>query len=107
MKQVLTLFVLCFPLIGFAQSQINPVVKSFGGIYEIPYAEEKPDPTLDYNIIVEAVSNSSKYDSINWPLFNVARMINLHVAGGVPSTCVRMIIAGSDSSVLIPTLACG
>lgn len=92
MKKVLTLFVLCFPLIGFAQSQINPVVKSFGGIYEIPYAEEKPDPTLDYNIIVEAVSNSSKYDSINWPLFNVARMINLHVAGGVPREKIHVVV---------------
>jgi len=92
MKKIITLFVLCFPLIGFAQSKVSPVVKNFGGIFEIPYAEEKPDPTLDYKIIVEVVSNTEKYDSINWPLFNVARLINLHVMGGVPKEKIQVVV---------------
>jgi intracellular sulfur oxidation DsrE/DsrF family protein len=92
MKKILTLLVLCFPLIGFAQIKVSPVVKNFGGIFEIPYADEKPDPTLDYKIIVEVVSNTDKYDSINWPLFNVARMINLHVAGGVPREKIHVVV---------------
>ena len=92
MKKIITLFVLCFPLIGLAQSKVSPVVKNFGGIFEIPYAEEKPDPTLDYKIIVEVVSNTEKYDSINWPLFNVARLINLHVMGGVPKEKIQVVV---------------
>ncbi|MBK8292079.1 MAG: DsrE family protein [Flammeovirgaceae bacterium] len=92
MKKIITIFVLCFPLIGFAQNKVSPVVKNYGGIFEIPYADEKPDPTLDYKIVIEVVSNTDKYDSINWPLFNVARLLNLHVTGGVPKEKIQVVV---------------
>ncbi len=93
MKFIFSIFLVCLSLSAWSQNRVNPVVKNFGGIFEIPYAEEKPDPTIDYKIIVEVVSNTEKHDSINWPLFNVARLINLHVMGGVPKEKIQVILA--------------
>jgi intracellular sulfur oxidation DsrE/DsrF family protein len=87
---------LAFVLISattFAQSRVNPVIKSSGGIFEIPYAEERPDPSLVYNIVVEVERASEKPDTINWALNNVARMINLHAVGGVPHKNMNVILA--------------
>jgi len=92
MKFLLSIFLFCLSLSAVSQNRVNPVVKNFGGIFEIPYAEEKPDPALDYKIIVEVVSNTEKYDSINWPLYNVARLLNLHVAGGVPKEKIQVVV---------------
>lgn len=92
MKFILSTLLFCLSLSASSQNRVNPVVKNFGGIFEIPYAEEKPDPALDYKIIVEVVSNTEKYDSINWPLYNVARLLNLHVAGGVPKEKIQVVV---------------
>jgi intracellular sulfur oxidation DsrE/DsrF family protein len=92
MKFILSIILFCLSLSAASQNRVNPVVKNFGGIFEIPYAEEKPDPTLDYKIIVEVVSNTEKYDSINWPLYNVARLLNLHAAGGVPKEKIQVVV---------------
>ncbi len=98
MKLLVFIALICFSLGAQAQSRVSPVVKNFGGIFEIPYAEEKPDPTLDYKIIIEVVSNTEKYDSINWPLFNVARMLNLHVMGGVPKEKIQVVVVVHGSA---------
>ena len=87
----ITLLLLTFS--GFTQSRVNPVIKNYGGIFEIPYAEEKPDPGLDYNIVIEIVTGSDSPDSINWALSNVARLINLHVMGGVPQEKLKVVLA--------------
>jgi intracellular sulfur oxidation DsrE/DsrF family protein len=73
----------CF---AFSQEQqrVNPIIKKFGGIFEIPYAEEKPDPSLFYKITVEVQDMRNKPEEVNWALNNSARLINLHVMGGVP-----------------------
>lgn len=92
MKLIFSVFLFCLSLSAMSQNRVNPVIKNFGGIFEIPYAEEKPDPTLDYKIVIEVVSNTEKYDSINWPLFNVARLINLHVMGGVPKEKIQVVV---------------
>src|SRR5689334_2995722 len=77
----------------FSQSRVNPVIKSAGGIFEIPYADEKPDPTLTYNIVIEVERPSEKPDTINWALNNVARLINLHAVGGVPPKNMHVVLA--------------
>ena len=64
--------------------RVNPVIKNFGGIFELPYAVEKPDPSLFYKIVVEVQDMRNTPDEINWALNNSARLINLHVLGGVP-----------------------
>jgi len=80
-------------MLSFSQQRVNPVIKSYGGIFEIPYAVEKPDPTLDYKIVIEIERGSEKPDTLNWALNNVARLINLHVVGGVPKEKLQVILA--------------
>jgi intracellular sulfur oxidation DsrE/DsrF family protein len=93
MKSLLMFVLLAMSISSFSQSRINPVVKNYGGIFDIPYAEEKPDPSLDYNIIIEIATASDKPDSTNWALYNVARLINLHVMGGVPKEKLNVVLA--------------
>jgi len=93
MKSLLTLFLFGITFSLFSQVRINPVIKNYGGIYDIPYAEEKPDPSLDYNILIEIATASDKPDSTNWALYNVARLINLHAMGGVPKDKLHVVLA--------------
>ena len=93
MKSLLIFTLLAVSVSAFSQSRINPVIKSYGGIFDIPYAEEKPDPTLHYKIIIEIATASDKPDSTNWALYNVARLINLHVMGGVPKEKLHVVLA--------------
>ncbi len=93
MKKLLLIGLLFVSVAGFSQNRVNPVIKNYGGIFEIPYAEEKPDPSLDYKIIIEIATASDKPDSTNWALYNVARLINLHVMGGVPKEKLHVVLA--------------
>ncbi|MBL7863403.1 MAG: DsrE family protein [Cyclobacteriaceae bacterium] len=96
MKKLLVLTIVCAvnATSVFAQgSRVNPVIKSHGGIFEIPFAEERPDPSMVYNIIIEVERESEKPDTINWALNNVARLLNLHAVGGVPSSNVNVVLA--------------
>ena len=76
-----------------AQQRINPIVKNFGGIFEIPYAEEKPDPSLEYNIVIEIQSPVDHPDSLNFGIHNVSRLLNLHAMGGVPKEKIHVVLA--------------
>ena len=65
----------------FGQGRINPVIENYGGIFDAPYAIEKPDPNQQYNIVIDIASNDADKDEIAYSLFNVARLMNLHVMG--------------------------
>ncbi len=73
--------------------RVNPVIKSQGGIFEVPFAVEKPDPALTYTIVIEVERESEKADTINWALNNVARLLNLHSVGGVPASNMNVVLA--------------
>ena len=75
------------------QQRVNPIIKSQGGIFEVPFALEKPDPSLVYNIVIEVERESEKPDTINWALNNVARLLNLLSVGGVPNANVHIVMA--------------
>ena len=85
-KKLLLLFYLGFlsNTLTFAQIPQFPIVKGFGGIYEIPEATERPDPNGEYKIIIDLVSAADDYGQINRMVDNVARMVNLHGIAGVP-----------------------
>ena len=86
MKKLLLSFSVLFCLFFFAQGQkkIFPVIKDFGGVYDVRDAIDKPDPKIDYKIVVEAEGAIEHPDSIYRPFENISRMYNLHVFGGVP-----------------------
>lgn len=97
MKQTLILsivfFCIALPVAAQTPQRVNPVIKSQGGIFEIPFAVEKPDPAMVYNIVIEVERESEKPDTINWALNNVARLLNLFAVGGVPASNVRLVLA--------------
>lgn len=93
MKVLITFCLLLFSFVLVAQEKVNPIIKEFGGIFEIPDAIEKPDPTLKYNIVIDVVSPSENPKEINDALNNVARLINLHAVGGVPKENLHVVLA--------------
>lgn len=98
MKKASILLFVLFTVFASVNAQqlppkVNPVIKDFGGIFEIPYADEKPDPSLTYNVIIEVQQESDKGDTINWALNNVARMLNIHAMAGVPASKMNVILA--------------
>lgn len=95
MKTILFCFLSCCALAGCAQSlqRVNPVIKSTAGIFDIPFAVEKPDPSMTYNVVIEVEKESDKPDTLNWALNNVARYLNLLSVGGVPASNVNVVLA--------------
>ncbi|WP_373399569.1 DsrE family protein [Algoriphagus halophilus] len=70
--------------VSFAQSEAQfPLVKGFGGIYEVPDATERPDPSLDYKIIVDLSTGADNPKEISRWVDNIARLMNLHGLAGV------------------------
>ena len=75
-----------------AQAKVNPVIKSYGAVYHIPDAAHKPDPKINYKILVELTENASKPDSLNEWLEAIATLINLHAAEGVPKENIHVVV---------------
>lgn len=76
-----------------AQEAFFPIVKGFGGIYEIPEATELPDPSSEIKIIIDLVSAAEDPTEINFMVNNIARMINLHGLGGIPHENIHVKVA--------------
>jgi intracellular sulfur oxidation DsrE/DsrF family protein len=93
MKQLIPfLLVLCHISVQ-AQTRVNPVIKSAGTVWDVPFAIERPDPAMVYNIVIEAEREGDRPDTINWALNNVARLVNLHASGGVPRKNTHIVVA--------------
>ena len=75
-----------------AQERVMPVVP-FGGIYNLSEATVKPDPDLEYKLVVDVYSGAETPDSLGAGLYNVARMLNLFAVGGVPADQVKVVLA--------------
>ena len=74
------------------QTKLYPVIKSYGPVYQIPNAAHKPDPNINYKIIVELTENASKPDSLNEWLEAIATLINLHAVEGVPKENIHVVV---------------
>ena len=88
-------FVLCVAaflvsVAAAAQTPQFPIVKGFGGIYEIPDATERPDGTLEYKILVDLTSPSEDPKQISRFVDNVARLMNLHGLAGVTKDRIKV-----------------
>ncbi|MFD2203593.1 DsrE family protein [Shivajiella indica] len=70
-----------------------PIVKGFGGIYEIPEATERPDPKTEFKIIIDLVSAADDPKQVNRMVDNIARMVNLHGIAGVPKENIKVKVA--------------
>ncbi len=93
MKNIAVLLCILFLQIATqAQTKVFPVIKSYGGVYELPDAAQKPDPKIQYKLLVELTENASKPDSLNEWLEAVATLINLHAAEGVPKENIHVVV---------------
>ncbi len=77
----------------YSQELVNPVIKNFGTIGQADLASEKPDPNLTYNIVVDLATGEDNKSNLLFSLNNVARLINLHVMGGVPEENLNIVVA--------------
>jgi intracellular sulfur oxidation DsrE/DsrF family protein len=100
---LLSAFLFFLSLSAFAQTPQFPIVKGFGGIYEIPDATERPDGTLEYKILVDLTSPSEDNKQISRFVDNVARMMNLHGLAGVTKDRmkVKVILHGGGIFTLL------
>lgn len=86
---LLLILTLCFVN---AQTKVNPVIKSYGTVFQLPDSDHKPDPSIKYKIIVELTENGSKPDSLNEYIEALATLVNLHAAEGVPKENIQMVV---------------
>jgi hypothetical protein len=93
MKKILALCFVFLAVLGFAQDRINPSIKKAGGIFDVPDAVEKPDPNLDYKIVIELWAPADNPKELHQSVNNIARLINLHVMGGVPKEKLDIVVA--------------
>ena len=64
-------------------------------------ATEVPDPTIEYKLLFEFTSNNpdSMAKDINMGLAEAARIINLHVASGIPLKQIKPVIVVHGGSL--------
>ena len=88
---------------SFAQTAQFPIVKGYGGIFEIKDATERPDPNLDYKILVDLTSQAENDKEISRWVDNVARLMNLHGLAGVPKEKihVKVVVHGGGVFTLL------
>jgi len=79
-------------LLATAQNKVNPVIKKFGTITEVPFSVENPDTKLDYKIIVEVSSDNAKPETVHEFFDKVASVVNLHALGGVAANKLHVVM---------------
>lgn len=75
-----------------AQTKVNPVVKGYGAVSPIPYAAEKPDPKMSYQVIIEVNTDNPKAEIVHELLEKTAAAVNLHALGGVSKEKLDVIL---------------
>ena len=58
----------------------------------MPYAVEKPDPKIDYKILVDISSDNQKPETVHEFFEKVAGIVNLHALGGVPANKLHVVV---------------
>jgi intracellular sulfur oxidation DsrE/DsrF family protein len=88
-------FILCMAAFSMIQAQtpINPVITGYGTIADAPMADLKPNPSLTYNIVVDLATSDEDKTAVSFSVNQLARLINLHVMGGVPKENLNVVVA--------------
>jgi len=73
-----------------------PVINAgdMSGVIPVKDRQEIPDPKLEYKLLFEVTNNNpdSVAKDINFSLSNLVRIINLHVASGIPLKNIKPVI---------------
>ena len=100
MKRIVLLsfaFFLSFQLT--AQKRIYPIIEDYGGIFDAPNATEKPDPNMEYKVVIDVATGDSEKSDPFYSLVNVARLLNLHAMGGVSKENMKVVLAIHSGAV--------
>lgn len=93
MKKILIAALSIILFIGVnAQTKVNPVIKKFGTVTEVPFSVENPDAKLDYKIVVEVSSDNAKPEAVHEFFDKVAAVVNLHALGGVQANKLHVVM---------------
>ncbi|MFN8356194.1 MAG: DsrE family protein [Spirosomataceae bacterium] len=76
----------------FGQAKQYPYLKNGGGIFEVPEAVNIADAKLSYKVLGEVIKAADKPDSLNPSLDKLARLLNVHIAAGVPAKNLDMVV---------------
>jgi intracellular sulfur oxidation DsrE/DsrF family protein len=79
--------------LAFGQEMINPIIKGYGGIMDAPHAVERPDPNMEYKVVIDIATGDSDPKAVMYSLENVARLLNLHAMGGMPADKMKIVLA--------------
>ncbi len=75
-----------------AQTKVNPVIKKYSTVTEVPFSVENPDSKLDYKIVVEVSSDNPKPENVHEFFEKVGAVVNLHALGGVPANKLHVVM---------------
>jgi len=75
-----------------AQTKVNPVIKHYGTVTEVPFSVENPDPKMDYKVVVEVSTDNTKPENVHEFFEKVASVVNLHALGGVPANKLHVVM---------------
>lgn len=98
-NQIYIIFFVLFSGLLQGQSLVNPIISDFGTIGDAPMATEKPDPDMVYNIVVDVATGDEDKSQVFFALNNLARLMNLHVMGGVPPEHLNVVVAIHGSAI--------
>lgn len=73
-----------------------------GGVVPVANPDEPIDPTIKYRLLMnftQAATTAAKAKEINGALAEVARIINLHIAAGVPKENLELVVIAHGSGL--------
>lgn len=82
-----------------------PLIKEapMGGVIPILNPDEMPDPAQKYKLLMnftEAATSPTKAKKINGALAEIARIINLHIAAGIPKANLEVVVIAHGGALL-------
>lgn len=79
---------------SFAQERkwANPIIQNYGRILDLEDVDLKPEPGLEYKILIEQVFDMNDGKQAQFAATNVARLINLHAIGGVKKEDLKVVV---------------
>lgn len=73
---------------------VYPLIKQgkWSGVFPVEHVTEIPDPNTRYKLLFELTYNDSLVKDINGGLVEIGRIINLHVASGIPKNHLDLVM---------------
>ncbi len=91
-KQFFTASLALISLASFSQTKVNPVIKKYGTVTEVPFSQENPDPKMNYKVIIEVNTDNLKPETTHESLEKAAAVVNLHALGGIPANKLQLVV---------------